>query len=118
MMTADEALAVEYRHMPDVETVAVLPLDARGEPKGETVQDVAALFGDGVDEAVSGNPIATDGSSAVVWIFVASLPPEAILQPFCKIRREDGEVWTILQCPLVARRTRYECRCRRDLPNV
>lgn len=103
--------------MQGVESVALRSADARGEANGEDIPDVAAIFADPLSEGLSGSPIATGGDSATVWIFVHTLPPETVIEPFCKLTRENGEVWSIMSCQLRVFNTRWICACRKDKTN-
>ncbi len=87
-----------------------------------------ALHGPGVPNisarvyAVSKKDLRTAGTAAIVeittndrWIdlYVSTISPATDVNENDRIKREDGSIWSIMDCNLVTFESRFHCLCRK-----
>lgn len=109
--------AKDYLTIPEVEDAALRPLDARGEPKGELVEDITAHFYDEVSEGLTGQPIGLDGETMRIVVFIDTVPPEhrnKLISHTVIIRRSDDTRWIVTLSQKRLYGTRWVCDCRKE----
>ncbi len=112
-----EYFANDHKHIPEVEQVALRPLDERGEAKGETVEEVVALVHEGETEGLSGGVVGVDGETCRITLFVDTVPTEhrSKLEPHVVIERKaDGTRWRVTIARHRLYGTRWVCDCRKE----